>query len=73
MLNQVARKNVKGIDITIDDIMKCFDKLWASECLNDLFENCLQNDKLCLLHLENIDAKVAITNTWRNHQKSNHK
>ena len=33
--------------------------MWIKECINDLFENGLQNDKLCLLHKENINAKVA--------------
>ena len=27
---------------------------------NDLYENGLTNDSLCLLHLSNIDAKVAV-------------
>ena len=38
----------------------CFDTLWLQECLNDLFEAGVQNDKLPLLLLENLNAKVAI-------------
>ena len=60
VLNLVRKKKLKDVDITIYDAEKCFDKLWTKECLNDLFENGLQNDKLCLLHKENKNAKVAI-------------
>ena len=60
VLNLVRKKKLKDVDITIYDAEKCFDKLWTKECLNDLFENGLQNNKLCLLHKENINAKVAI-------------
>ena len=29
ILNQTARDKIKGIDITIYNVMKCFDKLWT--------------------------------------------
>ena len=60
ILNQVVRQKLKGIDVTIYDVMKCFDKLWTKECINDLYVNGLTNDTLYLLHLSNIDAKVAV-------------
>ena len=60
ILNQIKKQKLKDIDIGIYDAEKCFDKLWTKECLNDLYENGLQNDKLCLLHKENLNAKVAI-------------
>ena len=50
----------KGVDVTIYDVDKCFDKLWAKECFNDIFENGFQNDKLHLLFNENINANIAI-------------
>ena len=55
-----CKKKLKGIDITIYDAEKCFDKLWEKECLNDLYNNGLKNDNLNILHLSNSNAKVAI-------------
>ena len=60
ILNEVIKKKIEGIDIQIFDIAKCFDKLWAKECLNDLYENGFVNDKLPLLYHENVDAKIAV-------------
>ena len=42
------------------DIEKCFDKLWAKECFNDIYENGVTNDKLSLLYQINKNAQVAI-------------
>ena len=58
--NHTVKRKVKDIDIQIFDAYKCFDKLWAKECLNDVFENGFQNNKLPLLVKENEDAQVAI-------------
>ena len=60
ILNEVIKKKIEGIDIQIFDIAKCFDKLWAKECLNDLYENGFVNDKLPFLYYENVDAKIAV-------------
>ena len=49
-------------DIAAYDVQKCFDALWARECVNDLWDAGCQDDKLALLHLENKRAKVAIKN-----------
>ena len=58
--NSVVKRRLKGVDIQIFDAYKCFDKLWAKECFNDIFDNGFKNDKLPLLFKENIGAKVAI-------------
>ena len=42
------------------DVEKCFDALWVEECINDVFEAGLDNDKLVLLYLENQNANIAI-------------
>ena len=60
--NEIVKRKLKGIDITIYDAEKCFDKLWEKECLNDLYNNGLTNDHLNILHLANSKAKVAIKN-----------
>ena len=41
------------------DVAKCFDSLWVQECINDMFDAGIQNDKLNLLHLLNENAQVA--------------
>jgi len=58
--NEIVRKRKEGIDIQIFDVYKCFDKLWAKECFNDIYENGFTNDKLPLLYNENVNAKVAV-------------
>ena len=39
---------------------KCYDALWLQECINDLYDSGLKNDKLPLLFLENQNARVAV-------------
>jgi hypothetical protein len=58
--NNVKKRKLKGTDIHIYDAEKCFDKLWASECYNDVFDNGFKNDKLALLYNINKNAQVAI-------------
>ena len=64
VLNAVTNSVIKGeeeaVDIQVFDREKCFDTLWVQECINDLFEAGLYNDKLSLLYLENQNAKCAI-------------
>ena len=58
--NSVIKGGQAPIDVDIYDVKKCFDSLWVEECINDLFEAGLQNDKLNLLYLMNQNAQVAI-------------
>ena len=60
IMNSVINGNEKPIDIQIFDVEKCFDALWLKECINDLHESGLTNDKLPLLYLENKNAKIAV-------------
>ena len=60
IMNSVKRGNEKPIDICAYDAEKCFDSLWTFECINDLYESGLQNDKLALLFAINKNAQVAI-------------
>ena len=55
-----AITNSAPIDVQVFDVEKCFDALWLQECINDIFEAGLNNDKLPLLFLENQNAKVAV-------------
>ena len=42
------------------DVIKCFDSLWLSECINDLYESGLKNDKLVILYESNQSANIAV-------------
>ena len=56
-----SRQNIsEDTDINVYDVMKCFDSLWLSECINDLYETGLTNDKLVLLYESNQIANIAI-------------
>ena len=58
--NQIVKKKLKGIDVRVYGIRKCLDKLWAKECINNLYKNCSKDDKSSLLHFENLNTEVAI-------------
>ena len=64
VINAITNSIVNGkedpVDVRVYDAEKCFDTLWLQECINDLFEAGVQNDKLPLLLLENLNAKVAV-------------
>ena len=64
VVNAIANSVVKGgedaVDIQIYDVQTCFDALWLEECINDIFDAGVKNDKLSLLYLENRNAKVAV-------------
>ena len=60
VLNNVAKRSLKDIDIGIYDAEKCFDELWAQECFNDIVEHGFKNDKLPLLYKANVNAQVAV-------------
>ena len=60
ILNNIRKENGEAYDFQIYDIEKCFDKLWLHEVINCLYEAGLQNDKLPLLFLENVNAQVAV-------------
>ena len=60
IMNQSKMNPKEAADIGIYDVYKCFDSLWLSECINDLFEAGLTNDKLKLLYLSNKTANIAI-------------
>ena len=64
VLNAIINSVIKGkedpVDLEIFDIEKCFDGLWLEECINDIFEAGVDNDKLPLLYLENKNANIAV-------------
>ena len=50
----------KPVDIQIVDYKQCFDTLWLQECLNDLYDSGVNDDKLALLYNVNSNVKVAV-------------
>ena len=60
VMNSIKRGNEESVDICAYDAEKCFDSLWTYECINDLYESGLQNDKLSVLFAINKNAQVAI-------------
>ena len=60
IIHSVKKKEGKPIDIEMIDIKKCFDSLWLEECINQLYETGIQNDKLALIYEGNSENQVAI-------------
>ena len=60
VLNSVKRGSEESLDLCAYDVEKCFYSLWTYECINDLYEDGLKNDKLTLLFKINQHAQIAI-------------
>ena len=60
IINSVKKGKEDPVDITVTDVEKCFDSLWAQECINTLYEYGLKYDKLVLLYEETNNALIAI-------------
>ena len=60
LMNASQKGHNQPCDINVYDVRKCFDFLWLMECINDLFESGLNNDKLNILYYSNINAQIAV-------------
>ena len=56
----LSTKKKTPVDIGIYDYRQCFDSLWIQECMNDLYQGGIQDDKFALLYNMNSKVKVAI-------------
>ena len=56
----LSSKKKNPIDIQIFDFKQCFDSLWLEECMNDIHNGGLKNDKFALLFNMNTHAKVVV-------------
>ena len=63
IINSITSGNAEACDITVYDVEKCFDTLWAQECINTLYEHGLDNDKIVLLFEERRNSKIAVKTT----------
>ena len=59
IINEAVNKG-KSIDVLIYDYRQCFDTLWLEECVNDLYDAGIQDDKLALIYEANKKNKVAV-------------
>ena len=60
VLNSVKQGSEDALDLCAYDVDKCFDALWTHECMNDIYDAGLKNDKLPLLFKMNQSAEVAV-------------
>ena len=60
IMNENKQNPKRALDVNVYDVEKCFDSLWLSECINDLYEAGMTNDKLNLLYQANESASIAI-------------
>ena len=60
IINSVKRGNEDAVDITVTDVEKCFDSLWAQDCIKTLFDYGLPNEKIVFLYEETNSAMIAI-------------
>ena len=58
--NSVIKNKIEPVDYQIYDVETCFDKLNLEECISDLYDSGLNNDKLPLLYLENAKCQLAV-------------
>ena len=59
IINEAVNKG-RAIDILMYDYRQCFDTLWLEECINDLYDAGIQDDKLALIYEVNEKNQVAI-------------
>ena len=66
-MNAIMNASKRGADeacnISVYEVRKCFDNLWLSECINEIYAAGLNNDKLCLLYYSNLRARIAMKNS----------
>ena len=60
IVNDVINGKGEPIDMEVIDYRQCFDSMWLSESVNDLFESGIQDDNLALIHAANAKNLVAV-------------
>ena len=56
----ISTKKKSPVDIQIYDYKEAFDSLWLEECLNDMFEGGLKDDKFNLIHNANSLVDIVV-------------
>ena len=63
IVNAVVKGNEECIDIQVFDLEKAFDSLWLEDCMNDMYDSLMEenrNEKLALLYMMNHKNLVGI-------------
>ena len=60
VINEAVKKKILGIDLQLLDFKQCFDSLWIEECMNDLWEAGIKDEKLGLIYQRNESTNVAV-------------
>ena len=68
IINQVVNGKARPIDIQIIDYKQCFDSMWLSESINDLYESGIQDDNLAIIAAANVKnfvgVKTPVASRW---------
>ena len=56
----LSKKKKTPIDLQIFDYKECFDSLWLEDCMNDMYNGGIQDDKFSLLYKMNTLVNVAV-------------
>ena len=64
VLHDIKENNKENVDIEIYDVKKCFDKLWASETANDIFDAGIKDDIFVLIANSNKSCQIAVKTPW---------
>ena len=58
--NSITRGKEEACEISVYDAEKCFDSLWAEDCISDLYDAGCRDDKLVLLYKGTQNANIAV-------------
>ena len=60
IINNVKFGNAAPVDVTAYDVEKWFDSLWLKDCINDLHDSGIKDDRLALVYESNRNNKISI-------------
>ena len=64
ILHDIKKNNNSSIDIGLYDVRKCFDKMWASETSNDIYDAGVKDDTFVLIANSNKSCQIAVKTPW---------
>ena len=60
IIDVLNKKTKEPVDLQVFDYKECFDSLWLEECLNDIYDGGLNDDKFPILYNTNSIVNVAV-------------
>ena len=60
IIDVLNKKTKEPIDLQVFDYKQCFDSLWLEECLNDVYDGGLTDDKFQILYNTNSIVNVVV-------------